>query len=132
MKTFIVEDSPVICERLRSMIASIPNIELVGETDNEDDAVREICRVCPDLVILDLILAKGSGMEVLRRVREQPLTSKVIVLTNHGYPQYQKKCLELGADYFMDKSREIEALSDLLISLAGGRHSHHEPKIKRG
>ena len=128
MKTFIVEDSPMIRERLRSMIASIPNIELVGETDNEDDAVREICMVCPDMVILDLVLAKGSGMEVLRRIREQPLASMVIVLTNHGYHQYQKKCLELGADYFMDKSREIETLSDLLVRLACGQHSHHEYK----
>lgn len=128
MKTFIVEDSLMIRERLRSMMASIPNIELVGETDNEIDAVQEIGRVCPDVVILDLVLANGSGMEVLRRIKGQPPASKVIVLTNHGYPQYQKKCMELGADYFMDKSREIETLSDLLVSLADGQPQHHQYK----
>lgn len=128
MKTFIVEDSLMIRERLRSMMASIPNIELVGETDNEIDAVQGIGRVCPDVVILDLVLANGSGMEVLRRIKGQPPASKVIVLTNHGYPQYQKKCMELGADYFMDKSREIETLSDLLVSLADGQPQHHQYK----
>ena len=128
MKVFLVEDSPVIRERLRSMIASIPNIELAGEADNEIDAVRGIYKVCPDVVILDLILAKGSGMEVLRRVKEQALSSLVIVLTNQGYSQYQKKCMGLGADYFMDKSRESGKLNELLASLAGGQHPHHEYK----
>lgn len=120
MKVFLVEDSPVIRERLRGMVASIPETELVAEADNEDDAVRGICAIRPDVVILDLTLARGSGMEVLRQIRGQPLASLVIVLTNYGYPQYQKKCMELGANYFMDKSRDIEILSELLAGLAAG------------
>ena len=128
MKVFLVEDSLMIRERLRSMIASIPSIELVGEAGNEIDAVRGICRSCPDVVVLDLTLEKGNGMEVLRRAKEQALPGLVIVLTNYSYPQYLKKCMALGADYFLDKSREIEKLSELLVSLASGQHPHHEYK----
>lgn len=120
MKVFLVEDSLVIRERLRCMVASIPGSELVAEADNEADAVRGIRAIRPDVVILDLTLASGSGMEVLRQVRERPRASIVIVLTNYGYTQYQKKCMALGADYFMDKSRDIEVLSELLASLATG------------
>lgn len=117
MKIFLVEDSQVVRERLRGTLACIPDIELVAEVDNEDDAIQGICAVLPDVVILDLTLVGGSGMEVLRRIRLQPLSMLVIVLTNH--PQYQKKCLELGANYFLDKTKEISVLEELLTQLAG-------------
>lgn len=118
MKVFLVEDSKVVRERLRDMMAGIAGVELVAEVDNEDDAMRDICAVLPDVVILDLTLVGGSGMEVLRRIRLQPLSMLVIVLTNYSQPQYQKKCLELGADYFLDKTKQISELGELLTQLA--------------
>ena len=100
------------------MVTDIQDIELVGEEVNEIDAMRGICALDPDMVILDLNLASGSGMDVLRQIRQRPTHHTVIVLTNYFNPQYQKRCMELGADYFMDKSRELEALGDLLTRLA--------------
>lgn len=117
MKAFIVEDSPEICERLRNMIDGIKDIELLGDTDNEADAVRDICALHPDLVILDLTLASGSGMEVLHQIKLKGFSVRIIVLTNYAYPQYRKKCMALGADYFLDKSLDLEILSELLTSL---------------
>lgn len=119
MKIFLVEDSQEVRERLCSMIKGIPDIELVAEVDNEDDAVQGICSLLPDVVILDLTLTGGSGMEVLRRIRLQPLHMQVIVLTNYSYPQYRKKCLDLGADYFLDKTKDIAELGELLSKLSG-------------
>lgn len=118
MNVFIVEDSPAICERLQDLIHGIERIELLGTVDNEADAVREICSAKPDLVVLDLALASGSGMGVLRQIKLQGFAGKVIILTNYAYPQYQKKCLELGADNFLDKSLDIEKLGGLLERLA--------------
>lgn len=132
MKALIVEDSPEICERLRNMIDGIPGIDLMSSVDNEDDAVRDICAMQPDLVILDLNLASGSGMDVLRRIKLQAYTGAVIVLTNYAYPQYRKKCLGLGADYFLDKSQEIEMLNELLSSLADKPYPHPQIIANRG
>lgn len=132
MKALIVEDSPEICERLHNMIDGIPGIELVGDADNENDAVRDICAIQPDLVILDLTLASGSGMEVLRRIKLQAFHCVTIVLTNYAYPQYRKKCMELGADYFLDKSWDIEMLSELLVWLPNSQHTHQEFNANRG
>lgn len=132
MKLLLVEDSPEICERLRSMIDGIPGIELLGDADNEADAVRDICAMQPDLVILDLTLVSGNGMEVLRQIKLQAFSGRVIVLTNYAYPQYRKKCMALGADYFLDKSREIEILSELLVSLAESRQPHQELIADKG
>jgi DNA-binding NarL/FixJ family response regulator len=120
MRVFIVEDSPEIRERLRTMMAVIKNIELVGEVDNEADAVRSIYSVRPDALILDLTLVSGSGLGVLRKISEKLASMWVIVLTNYAFPQYEKRCTEMGADYFLDKSRDIEKLGFLLAELASG------------
>ena len=118
MRVFIVEDSAAIRERLRDMLESIPHVELAGEADNENDAMRDICRIQPDAVILDFSSASGNSLSLMHRIKLQSLSIRVIVLTNNAYPQYRKKCMESGADYFMDKSRDIEVLSDLVSSLA--------------
>lgn len=132
MKAFIVEDSAEICERLCSMIDGIPGISLAGHADNEDAAVRDIGAIQPGLLILDLNLASGSGMEVLRRIKLQGFHGAVIVLTNYAYPQYRKKSMELGADYFLDKSQEIERLNELLVNLANSQLAHQEYIANRG
>lgn len=116
----------MIVERLRGMCEGTPGIDLVGEADNEVDAMRGICASSPELVVLDLNLAAGggNGMDVLRQIRQMPAHCTVIVLTNYFNPLYQKKCMDMGADYFMDKSQELEALGGLLADLATNPQSH--------
>lgn len=120
-----MEDSAEIRERLRDMLESILHVELAGEADNENDAMRDICRIQPDAVILDFSSARGNSLSLMYRIKLQSLSIRVIVLTNNAYPQYRKKCMESGADYFLDKSRDIETLSSLLSSLADAT----EPEI---
>ena len=118
MKVFLVEDSHDIRERLGSMISDIEHAVLVGQSGTEEEAVAGILAAVPDLVILDLHLASGSGIEVLRRIKAQRPAIQVVVLTNHGYPQYRKRCMDLGAEHFLDKSRDIAALEGILASLS--------------
>lgn len=126
LKVFLVEDSLMIRERLHGMVEAIPNIEVIGEEDNEVDAMRSICTLEPDLVVLDLSLASGggNGMDVLRQIRRRLMPCIVVVLTNYFNPLYQNKCMELGADYFMDKSQELEKLGSLLAKLSAHVQTH--------
>lgn len=118
MKIFIVDDSAAIRERLRDMLERIPNVEFTGEADNEDEALQKISMVRPDVVTLDFSSAKGNSLSLMYRIKLQSLETRVIVLTNNVYPQYRKKCMEEGADYFMDKSRDIDELARILSELA--------------
>ena len=95
MRIFIAEDSPVIRERLREMLNSIPYVELAGEADNEAESVRSICAIKPDVVILGFSSAR-ENLEVLRSIRMQPLSVRVIVVTNKVHSLYRKKCMESG------------------------------------
>jgi DNA-binding NarL/FixJ family response regulator len=70
------------------------------------------------VVILDIRLIGEDGLSVLERIKKEHSPPIVIVLTNYPYPQYRKKCRELGADYFFDKVTEITSFVKVLRTLA--------------
>jgi DNA-binding NarL/FixJ family response regulator len=118
MRVFIVDDSKIVCKGLQQMLGNIADVEIVGQAHNAQDAIASIAESNPDVVILDIRLPGPSGIDVLKDIREKKLPSRVIMLTNYPYPQYRKKCEELGADYFFDKVTEIEEIPIVIEALA--------------
>ena len=118
MKILLVEDSRILRERLRALIGAIRGAIGVAEADAEADARERIDACRPDVVVLDLRLRAGSGLSVLEYLKASHPDVIVIVLTNYGHAEYRAKCLNLGADYFFDKSRDIDAFSGLLGELS--------------
>ncbi len=108
MKVFLVEDSLLIRERMRRMLQDMDGIEIAGETGDAREAIGGIPRVRPDVILLDIHLLGGSGIDVLRALKKREQVPVIIVLTNYAYPQYRQKCLEAGADYFFVKSTEFD------------------------
>jgi DNA-binding NarL/FixJ family response regulator len=113
MKIFIVDDSSIVVERLAGIIRRVRGMELVGHAADVSEATQSIAKLAPDLLILDLHMPGGSGIDVLKTVKMHFPTTKVIVLTNYPSPQHRKRCLELGADYFLDKSSEFGKLPEI-------------------
>jgi len=120
MKVLIVDDSKIVCKGLQQMLTGVPGIDIVGQAYNGKDAITSISELKPDVVILDIRLPDLSGIEVLKDIRAKKLSTLVIMLTNYPYPQYRKKCEELGADYFFDKVTEIDKIYDTLKQLIEG------------
>jgi len=118
MKVFIVEDSEALRERLSRAISSIPHVEVIGFADNAPDALDRIAKANPNLVILDIRLNSSTGFEVLREIKARTPGPTAIVLTNYPYPQYRTRYLQAGADYFFDKSTELDQAVGVIQSLA--------------
>ena len=116
MKLVIVEDSAAVRLQLRKLLAVVPGLDIVGEATSEAGAIETIQRLCPDAVLLDLRLAPGSGLNVLRALQPTAVRCRTIVLSNETDPRYKAMCLELGAEAFFDKSLETKAA---LAHLAG-------------
>jgi len=114
IRVFLVEDSKVIRQRLLSLLDGLPGVEIVGDSDTAADAIREITALLPDIVVLDIKLKSGSGIEVLRTIKQGQAPMTVIMLTNYATDEYRKKCLEAGADYFLDKTNEFERLFPIM------------------
>jgi DNA-binding NarL/FixJ family response regulator len=120
LKTYIVEDSPVIRENLIATLEELVSLEVVGAAADEDTAVQWLSRSqqTVDLVIVDIFLKGGSGLGVLRAARDLGCEGKLIVLSNYATPEMRQRCLDLGADRVFDKSAEIDALIQYCSHLA--------------
>ena len=105
---------------LTELIAAPGRIEVIGVGATEDAAIESIRRMRPDVVVLDLQLKDGSGTNVIRAVRAFPdlAETRLMVTSNHTSPQMRAGCLELGANGYFDKVKELSALSAKLNELA--------------
>jgi DNA-binding NarL/FixJ family response regulator len=113
IKVFIADDSLVVREHLVTMLNELPRIVIVGQAENVAEAINGILELQPDVVILDIRMPGGSGIDVLQRVKQDEVAPMVIILTNYPYPAYRQKCLQAGADFFLDKSTEFDQIPEL-------------------
>jgi DNA-binding NarL/FixJ family response regulator len=118
MRLFIADDSELILERLSVLISEINNVEIVGHARTVPGAISAIQELKPDLVVLDIRMPGGSGIDVLDNVKCSGLDSTVIMLTNYPYPEYKKRCMDAGAEFFFDKSTEFESAIEVIKRLA--------------
>ena len=112
IKTFLVEDSPVIRESLIATLEELTSLVVVGSAPDEMASVQWLRDPGHDvdLVIVDIFLKSGSGLGVLRATQSLDPRCKRVVLSNYATADIRRKCLELGADRVFDKSNEIDAL----------------------
>ena len=122
LRVILVEDSPIIRARLAETLSEIPNLEIVGQAESESDALSLLDSGGWDAVVLDLQLRQGTGLGVLRSLKQggRPSNSKIIVFTNYAFPQYRDRSMSFGADFFFDKAREFHRVRDVLADLASG------------
>lgn len=112
LRTYIVEDNPVILNNLIATLEELADVQVVGSVGNEQDAVRELRARAQelDLVIVDIFLAAGSGLGVLRSAMDMKLPARRVVLSNYATADMRRRCVDMGADQVFDKSSELEEL----------------------
>ncbi len=122
MKLFIADDSEMMRERIRELVLAVEGIELVGEAGDVRASIKGIMDLKPDVVILDIRMPGGSGLDVLRGVKGHT-TPLIIVLTNYPFPEYKEIAIKLGADYFFDKSKEFDEVQRILGRMLQGKEA---------
>ena len=85
--------------------------------EEPQQAIEVIRAAMPDLVILDIRLTGGSGIDVLKAIKKNNHSPTFIIYTNYPFPQYRKKCLDAGAEFFFDKSTESQQMIKTIESL---------------
>lgn len=108
MKVVLVEDSPVVRKQLLDTLKEQPFVSVVGIAATEAEALCTIGLTRPHVVLLDLGLASGSGLEVLRKLRKAGFGGTILVLSNREAEIYGPLCIQNGANGFYDKGREFE------------------------
>jgi two-component system OmpR family response regulator len=104
-----------VIERIAENTAS----DVVGCAETEDDALAGIRELQPDVIVLDIQLRQGNGLNVLRRLQRMPLQRRpvVIVFSNHAESDFRRRAVADGARYFLDKAADFDHLTEVLESL---------------
>ncbi len=118
MKVFVVEESAVIRQRLKRLLAEVPQLQVVGEAGDAHVALAAILEQRPDVVLLDIQIFNGKGIDVLQRLKQERVAPAVMILTDYPYPEYRQLCLAAGADFFLDRSTEFEQIVPALRQLS--------------
>ncbi|GAB4549375.1 MAG: hypothetical protein Kow0063_44250 [Anaerolineae bacterium] len=123
LKVVVADDSDLMRERLVTMLSELKDVELVGQANDANEALEIIRRLRPDVAILDIRMPGGGGIRVLETIKQEDSSPLVIILTAYPYPQYRKRCLQAGADYFADKNTEFDSVGELLERLGREKSS---------
>ena len=113
IKVLVVDDSLIVREHLVTILNEITGTEIVGQAGTVAEAIGAIQKLRPNVVILDIRMPGGSGIDGLKWVKQAEVRPIVIILTNYPYPGYRQRCLRAGADFFLDKSTEFDQIPHL-------------------
>jgi DNA-binding NarL/FixJ family response regulator len=117
-----------MCTHLAQVLTEIEGVEIIGSALTVAEAYQNLEYASPDLAILDINLPDGSGIDIIKKIRIKGYLSTIAIFTHYPYTQYQKKCLEAGADHFFDKYKDFEKLLGVVREL----NRHNAEPTSRG
>ena len=115
LKVFLADDSRLIRDRVGAMLAA-SDMVVVGQASTPAGSIEGILSARPHVVVLDVQLEGGSGLEVLRAVRSAAPEIAVVVFSNNASPAYRKRYLSDGAVVFLDKSIDFDQLAQAVAN----------------
>ena len=120
-RIMIVEDHTLLREGLSTIVASDPELEVVGGADNGLDAVRQAVALKPDLILMDINMPVMNGTEALIDIKKRDSSIKIMMLTAHKAEEYIRDCLQSGADGYVLKSATREELMTSIHKVLNGK-----------
>jgi DNA-binding NarL/FixJ family response regulator len=116
----VVDDHPVVRHGLRSLLASYPDVRVIGEAASGPAAVAAVTRSQPDVVLMDIRLGGLDGIQVTERLRSCEPAPRVIILTSYDDDGYLVRALQAGAHAYLMKSASDETLVDAIRTVHRG------------
>ncbi len=117
-RVLLIEDSAVLTRRLVDLLSEPGRIEVAAQATTQSEALLRLQQGAYDVLVVDIELAEGNGVAVIRYARQayppeaQPL---IVVLTNYASDFVRDHCFAAGADYFLDKMRDIALLKAVVV-----------------
>jgi two-component system invasion response regulator UvrY len=120
MKLLIIDDHDIVRQGVRRLLSLLPEAQ-VSEADSADAGFEVYARERPDVVVLDINLSGGSGLELLTRLRSLDEKSRVVMFSMHADPAYANRAFRSGAVGFVGKSASADELIEAVKAAAEGQ-----------
>lgn len=118
VRVFLAEPSPELRQRMSAALAK-HHMYVIGEGATVDESVAGILRLRPDVVVLEVALQGGPGLQVMKRVHTVLPVVRFVVCTNDVERQYRQRYLKSGASAFLDKTTATEQLPSAIAAACG-------------
>lgn len=120
IRVLLADDHSLVRTGLRVLLSAQPDITVVGEAGDAEETVRQALALQPDVVVLDIAMPGGGGLEAARRISESRRPIRILVLTAHGEAQYLLPVLRAGGSGYLLKSGAAEDLVQAIRAVHRG------------
>jgi DNA-binding NarL/FixJ family response regulator len=117
IRILLVDDDPDFLRSIRQFLEVDQRTEVVGSLHSSREALEEVSRLQPDLVLMDIVMPGMSGLEATRQIKAQPGAPRVILLTLHDDKAYRDEAENIHADGFVSKSEAGVKLLSVIYAL---------------
>jgi len=121
IRLLLADDHAVVRAGTRELLERQPDLDIVGEAADGEEAVRLTHELQPDVVVMDVRMPRLSGVEATRRIKAQCPEVRVLVLTAHDDDEYVFALLQAGANGYLLKTAEIEKVVEAIRAVAAGQ-----------
>ncbi|TDI89814.1 MAG: response regulator transcription factor [Caldithrix sp.] len=122
MKIFIADDHPIFRQGLLKIMEGDPELEIVGESGDGEEALQLIRSLCPDIAVLDISMPGMSGLEIVSEVQKESLKVEFIILTMFDEEEYFDEAMDSGVKGYLLKENATSDLLSCLKSVAQGKY----------
>lgn len=130
IKLLIADDHTMFRQGLKQILELERDITVVALASNGDEAARLANTYNPDIVLMDINMPGTNGLQAIKEMKQEGISSKIIVLTIHEDREYLFKTLQMGAEGYVLKDAEPSVLIDAIRSVYNG-HSYIQPNMTR-
>jgi DNA-binding NarL/FixJ family response regulator len=120
-RVLIVDDHEMLRDGMRLMIEHQPDLEVCGQAADESAAIRQFRQSPPDLVIVDISLKTGNGIDLIKRLKAVDSNARILVYSMHDEQVYAERALRAGAMGYVTKQRPAQAVLHAIRRVLGGK-----------
>jgi NarL family two-component system response regulator LiaR len=130
IRVLVADDHAIVCKGIRALLATEPDIEVVGEAENGREAVTEAEKLQPDVILMDLVMPEMDGIEAICRITARQPEARILVLTSFAADDKVFPAIKAGALGYLLKDSSPEELVQAIHQVYRGESSLH-PTIAR-
>jgi DNA-binding NarL/FixJ family response regulator len=120
-RVFIVDDHPLVRRGLSELINDEAGLEVIGDAEDADTALTRIKRKRPDLVVVDISLKSGHGIELIKQIHEHDESILMLVSSMHDESLYAERAVNAGASGYINKQEAPEKVIEAIHEILAGR-----------
>jgi two-component system response regulator NreC len=127
VRVLIVDDHAVVRSGIRLLLDREPDLEAVGEAGSAREAIFEARSLEPDVILIDVVMPDGSGLDAIPTLLHEHPETKILVLSMQDDPRYVREAFDAGArGYILKEAADVEVVAAVREVARGGRYVHPE------